>query len=166
MPQVHQASIGVERQLTQSLSVQTTYQMLRGRHQIRSININAPDEFGNRPDPTVGTVTQFESTGRADTDRVTFGGNYRFPQRRIFVNMNYTLGRVKNHADSETSLPANNLDPDAEWGYSRQDVRHRLQGTVNVPLVFGSARQREHQRTVGDAVHNHDRTGRQRRWHQ
>ena len=51
--------------------------------------------------------------------------------------MNYTLGRVKNHADSETSLPANNLDPDAEWGYSRQDVRHRLQGTVNVPLVLG-----------------------------
>ena len=137
MPQVHQASIGVERQLTQSLSVQTTYQMLRGRHRIRSININAPDEFGNRPDPTVGTVTQFESTGRADTDRVTFGGNYRFPQRRIFVNMNYTLGRVMNHTDSETSLPANNLDPDAEWGYSRQDVRHRLQGTVNVPLVFG-----------------------------
>ena len=137
MPQVHQASIGVERQLSQNFSVQTTYQMLRGRHQIRSININAPDEFGNRPDPTVGTVTQFESTGRADTDRLTFGGNYRFPQRRIFVNMNYTLGRIKNHADSETSLPANNLDPDAEWGYSRQDVRHRLQGTVNVPLVLG-----------------------------
>ena len=51
--------------------------------------------------------------------------------------MNYTLGRVKNHADSETSLPANNLDPDAEWGPSRQDVRHRLQGTVNVPLMLG-----------------------------
>jgi outer membrane receptor for ferrienterochelin and colicin len=137
MPQVHQASLGVERQVTQNFSVQTTYQMLRGRHQIRSININAPDEFGNRPDPSVGTVTQFESTGRSDTDRVTFGGNYRFPQRRIFVNMNYTLGRIKNHTDSETSLPANNLNPDAEWGYSRQDVRHRLQGTVNVPLLLG-----------------------------
>ena len=137
MPQVHQASLGVERQLGQNFSVQTTYQMLRGRRQIRSININAPDEFGNRPDPTVGTVTQFESTGRSETDRLTLGGNYRFPQRRIFVNMNYTLGRVRNHADSETSLPANSLDPDAEWGPSRQDVRHRLQGTVNVPLMLG-----------------------------
>src|SRR4030095_3778923 len=76
MPQVHQASIGVERQLTQNFSFQTTYQMLRGRHQIRSININAPDEFGNRPDPTVGTVTQFQSTGRAESDRLTLGGNY------------------------------------------------------------------------------------------
>jgi Carboxypeptidase regulatory-like domain len=137
LPQVHQVSLGVERQLAQNFSAQATYQMLRGHRQIRSININAPDEFGNRPDPSVGTVTQFESTGRSETDRITLGANYRFPQRRIFVNMNYTIGRVKNHADSETSLPANSLDPDAEWGSSRQDVRHRLQGTVNVPLMFG-----------------------------
>jgi Carboxypeptidase regulatory-like domain/TonB dependent receptor len=137
MPQVHQASLGVERQLAQNFSLQATYQMLRGRRQIRSININAPDAFGNRPDPSVGTVTQFESTARSETDRLTMGGNYRFPQRRIFFNINYTLGRIRNHADSETSLPANNLDPDAEWGPSRQDVRHRLQGMINVPLFLG-----------------------------
>jgi outer membrane receptor for ferrienterochelin and colicin len=137
MPQVHQASLGVERQIAQNFSVQATYQMLRGRRQIRSININAPDEFGNRPDPTIGTVTQFESTGKSETDRLTIGGNYRFPQRRIFFNINYTLGQIRNHTDSETSLPANNLDPDAEWGPSRQDVRHRLQGMINVPLLFG-----------------------------
>ncbi len=137
MPQVHQASLGVERQLGQNLSLQTTYQMLRGRSQIRSVNINAPDEFGVRPEPNVGTVTQFESTGKSESDRLTLTANYRVPQRRIFMNMNYTLGRVRNHADSETSLPANSLDPDAEWGPSRQDVRHRLQGMVNVPLVFG-----------------------------
>ena len=41
MPQVHQGSLGVERQLGQNFSVQATYQMLRGRQQIRSININA-----------------------------------------------------------------------------------------------------------------------------
>src|SRR6185503_9515473 len=49
MPMVHQASIGVERQVTQNLTVQATYQLLRGRNQLRSININAPDEFGVRP---------------------------------------------------------------------------------------------------------------------
>ena len=42
MPKVHQASIGIERQVTQNLSVQASYQMLRGRDQMRSININAP----------------------------------------------------------------------------------------------------------------------------
>jgi outer membrane receptor for ferrienterochelin and colicin len=137
MPKVHQASLGVERQLAQNFNVQATYQMLRGQNQIRSINVNAPDQSGNRPDATVGTVTQFESTGRSESDRLTLGGNYRFPERRIFFNVNYTLGRVKNHADSETSLPANSLDPDAEWGPSRQDVRHRFQGMINVPLLLG-----------------------------
>src|SRR4029450_13403534 len=132
-----QPSLGVERQIAQNFSMQATYQMLRGRRQIRSININAPDQFGNRPDPTVGTVTQFESTGRSQTDRLTLGGNYRLPRRRIFMNMNYTLGSVKNHTDSETALPADNLNPDAEWGPSRQDVRHRFQGQVNVPVMFG-----------------------------
>ena len=138
MPQVHQASIGVERQVT-----------------------SEPQRPGHLPDasrPPPDSLDQHQRAGRvrqpAGPDAsarsrsssprdgpipiaLTFGGNYRFPQRRIFVNMNYTLGRVKNHTDSETSLPANNLDPDAEWGYSRQDVRHRLQGTVNVPLVLG-----------------------------
>jgi hypothetical protein len=137
MPKVHQASIGVERQVTQNMSLQASYQMLRGRNQLRSININAPDEFGIRPDPTIGTVTQFDSTGRSSSDRLELRGTYRFPQRNIFMNVNYALAQVKNHADSATALPSNNLDPGAEWGPSRQDVRHRLQGMINVPLVFG-----------------------------
>jgi hypothetical protein len=137
MPKVHQAAIGIERQVTQNLSVQASYTMLRGRNQLRSININAPDEFGVRPDPTIGTVTQFDSTGRTQSDRLELRSVYRIPRRNIFMNVNYTLGQVKNHADSATALPANNLDPDAEWGPSRQDVRHRIQGMINVPLFYG-----------------------------
>jgi Carboxypeptidase regulatory-like domain len=138
MPKVHQASIGIERQVTQNLTVQATYQMLRGRNQMRSININAPDEFGVRHyDPLVGNVTEFNSTGKSLSDRLELRGVYRIPSRGIFMNLNYTLGQVKNHADSATLLPANNLDPDAEWGPSRQDVRHRLQGQVNVPIFYG-----------------------------
>jgi hypothetical protein len=82
-------------------------------------------------------VTQFESTGRSNIDGLTLGGNYRFPQRRICGDRKDTSGQVRNHAASETTLPANSLDPAAEWGPSRQDVRHRLQGTVNVPLMLG-----------------------------
>ena len=137
MPKVHQASLGIERQVTQNLSVQASYQMLRGRNLLRSININAPDEFGVRPDPDIGTVTQFDSTGRSQSDRLELRSTYRFPRRNIFMNVNYALAQVKNHADSATALPANNLDPDAEWGPSRQDVRHRVQGMVNVPLFYG-----------------------------
>ena len=146
MPKVHQASIGIERQVTQNLSMQASYQMLRGRNQMRSININAPvnvgfDLDGNpiwvRPDPTIGNITQFDSTGRSQSDRLELRGTYRFPQRNIFMNVNYALAQVKNHADNATTLPASNLDPDAEWGPSRQDIRHRIQGQVNVPIVYG-----------------------------
>jgi hypothetical protein len=146
LPKVHQASIGIERQVTQNLTVQASYQMLRGRNQLRSINANAPEIAGfdlngqpiwRRPNALVGNVAQFNSTGRSQSDRLEIRGTYRVPQRSIFMNVNYALGQVKNHADSATSLPANNLDPDAEWGPSRQDVRHRIQGMVNVPLFYG-----------------------------
>jgi hypothetical protein len=150
MPFVHQASIGIERQFTPNFSGQVSYQALRGRNQLRAININAPfavvagvDEDGSdlvtwvRPDPTVGNITQFESTGRSASDRLTFNASYRIPGKNLFMQGNYTLGSVKNYADSATTLPANNLDPNAEWGPSRQDVRHRVQMMINVPTVFG-----------------------------
>ena len=47
------------------------------------------------------------------------------------MNANYTLGSIKNHADNPLQLPANSLNPDAEWGRSSQDVRHRVNAMVN-----------------------------------
>jgi hypothetical protein len=137
MPFIHQASIGAERSITQNLQLQASYQLLRGRNMMRAVNANAPDAFGVRPEPAIGTVTQFESTGRSQSDRMAVGLNYRVPQQRIFMGTSYILGQVKNHADSATSLPANSLNPDAEWGPSFQDVRHRINWNVNVPFVYG-----------------------------
>ena len=138
MPYVHQASLGVERAITANLQAQLSYQMLRGRNQMRAINVNAPDASGVRPEPNIGTVTEFESTGKSASDRLTLNLNYRVPQKRIFMGGNYTLGQLKNHADSATSLPANSFNPDAEWGPSFQDVRHRVQAMVNVPFFIGT----------------------------
>jgi hypothetical protein len=138
MPYIHQASIGVERAITQNLQTQVSYQMLRGRRLMRSVNINAPGPDGVRPEPNIGTVTQFESTGRSQSDRLTVNMNYRVPNRRIFMGGNYTLGQVRNHADSATALPANSLDPNAEWGPSFQDVRHRLNAQANFPFFAGT----------------------------
>jgi hypothetical protein len=137
MPYVHQASIGIERQITPNLTAQVNYQALRGRNQLRAVNINAPDALGIRPDATIGNITEFESTGRSTSDRVTFNASYRIPSKQIFLQGNYTLGSVKNDTDSATALPADSLNPDAEWGPSRQDVRHRVQAMVNVPTVYG-----------------------------
>jgi len=138
LPYIHQASVGAERAITQNLQFQASYQMLRGRNLMRAINVNAPDADGVRPEPTVGVVTQFESTGRSQSDRLSVGLQYRVPRRRIFMGGNYTLGQLKNYADSATSLPANSLDPNAEWGPSRQDIRHRVNWNLNVPFVFAT----------------------------
>lgn len=136
MPYVHQASVSVERRLTDQWNVSASYQMLRGRNQLRARDINAPVD-GVRPDPTVGIITQIESTGRSQTDRLTLQSRVQLPQQRMFFNVSYTLGQSKSHANGPTALPADSLDPDADWGPTGQDVRHQLQAQGMVPLPYG-----------------------------
>jgi hypothetical protein len=140
MPYLHQASIGVERTLFETLRVMTTYMMMRGRDQFRAANLNAPVIGGLdpvRPDPSLGNVNQLESTGRTETDRWMVNVNYAIPERRFFMGANYQLARSNNHADNAFALPADNYDLEAEWGPSAQDVRHRFFGMVNVGLPRG-----------------------------
>ncbi|MDA1184126.1 MAG: TonB-dependent receptor [Acidobacteria bacterium] len=137
MPYVQQASIGVDQPIGPYLTLQTSYQWQRGYNQFRSRNINAPDEFGVRPDPSAGTITQMESTGRMASDRLRINANYRIPDRNIFFNVGYTLGQEKSHADNATSLPADSLNPDAEWGPSSRDIRHRVFSVMNYTFPWG-----------------------------
>jgi hypothetical protein len=140
MPRVHQASIGYDRQLTPNVMLQTSFQVLRGENLMRSRNINAPVN-GVRPNPAFGDITQFESSGRSASNRLTVGTRVRLPlsttQQPVMFNVNYTLGSEKNHADSATSLPSDSLNPDLDWGPSRQDVRHRVQFQTQTPFFFG-----------------------------
>lgn len=139
MPRVEQASISYDRQVTPNITLQTSYQMLRGSHLMRSRNINAPVD-GVRPNPLFGDITQFESTGESSGHRLTVGTRVRMQvangQPAMF-NVNYTYGHEKNHADGATSLPSDSLNPDVDWGPSRQDVRHRLQMQAQAPILFG-----------------------------
>jgi hypothetical protein len=108
-----------------------------GRNQLRSININAPDAFGMRPEPEAGTIAQIESTGRVSVHRLTVNGNYRFAATRTMLGMFYVLSSTKNHADTPLSLPADSRNPEAEWGPAAQDARHRLFTIFNFPLPKG-----------------------------
>jgi hypothetical protein len=133
MPYVHQASIGIERTFIETLRVQATYMMQRGRDQFRSVNINAPID-GVRPDLTLGNVTELQSTGRSVLDRLMVNVNYAIPQKRLFMGGNYQLSRARNYSDNPFSLPADNYDLEAEWGPSNRDVRHRFFAMVNFGL--------------------------------
>lgn len=138
MPRVHQASISYDRQLTSFMQVQTSYQMLRGRHTMRSININAPIA-GVRPNPAFGDITQFESSGRTESDRLSLSTQlrYRVNQQQMGMRFTYQLGQEKNFANGATSLPSDNLNPDVDWGPANNDIRHRFQIQGQAPLPLG-----------------------------
>ncbi len=131
MPYVHQASIGIERTVLQALRLQASYMLQRGVDQFRSSNINAPIG-GVYPDPLYGLVTELQSTGASDLDRLMININYANPQRRLFFGGNYQLSRILNYTDSDFSLPADNYDLAAEWGPSSRDARHRFFAMANI----------------------------------
>ena len=97
--------------------------------------MNAPVD-GIRPDPTLGNISELSSTGRRAQDRLSVAFNMRVPSRRIFTNVMYQFASNRNYADSALSLPADSTDPDADWGPSAQDIRHRLFVMANFPLPF------------------------------
>ncbi|MDH4062809.1 MAG: TonB-dependent receptor, partial [Acidobacteriota bacterium] len=135
-PIIQQASIGLERPLTDWVGLRLDYMWTRGSDALRSVNVNAPTD-GVRPDPSAGNISEIQSTGRLASDRLTVGINARNQRLRIFTNVRYQLQSVRNFADSATSLPSESTNPDLDWGPSAQDVRHRLFVMFNAPVVFG-----------------------------
>jgi hypothetical protein len=135
-PVIQQASIGLERPLTAWADLRTDYMWTRGSSSLRSVNVNAPTN-GVRPDPAVGNISEIQSTGKRASDRVTVALNARYAPRRILGMVMYQYANARNFADSATALPSNSLDPNADWGPSAQDVRHRIFFNFNTPLGNG-----------------------------
>jgi hypothetical protein len=135
-PTIHQASIGYERALGQWGNFRTDYMITRATDTLRSVNINAPVN-GIRPDPTAGNITQIESNGKRASDRISVGTMLRVPNRRIMGNVMYQYANTRSFADSPLALPSNSNDPDADWGPSSMDIRHRLFLMANTPLGYG-----------------------------
>ena len=53
------------------------------------------------------------------------------------MTVNYRLGSAWNETDDPFGLPADNRDPDADWGPARSDVRHRLSGYLSTRIWKG-----------------------------
>jgi hypothetical protein len=142
LPYVHQTSIGVQQQLATNLSLQVTYQKLVGRNQYRGIDINYGELVFDgvnfvrvRPDPTSNIVTEIQSTGRSESDRVTFQTRYQLPNSRGFFQFSYQLGKAKSDFSGATSLPSDSAHPELDWGPQGQDIRHQMQlgGSIRLP---------------------------------
>jgi hypothetical protein len=135
-PIIQQASIGVEKPLTPWMDFRSDYMWTRGHNTLRSINVNAPID-GVRSEPLFGNITQVQSTGKRAMDRLTVAVNARYIPRRIMGMVMYQLASARNFADSPAMLPSDSTNPDADWGPSAQDVRHRIFFNFNAPIGRG-----------------------------
>jgi hypothetical protein len=96
--------------------------------------VNAPID-GVRPDPSVGNVTQVESTARMRGQTFSAGFNFNIPSRRTFLFANYAYLKQENDADGAFGLPANNYDLAAEWGPAAGVPRHNFSAMFSTAVA-------------------------------
>jgi len=138
IPYIIQSSIGVETQPFKLFRLTTNYQYQRGVHLLHGRNLNAPVQGFGRPDPTVGNITNIESSAYQSSHRLMIGiGPARFTGSGLFWNVNYLVMKNTNEADSPFSLPSNNFNLRADRGPAANDMRHLISGFISKRLPMG-----------------------------
>ena len=141
IPYIIQSSLGVETNPFKLFRLTTNYQYQRGVHLLHGRNLNAPIPGIGRPDPTVGNITNIESSAYQSSHRLMVGigpGGIRVGGG-LFWNVNYLLMKNTNEADSPFSLPSNNFNLRADRGPSAADFRHLISGFISKRLPRGFA---------------------------
>jgi hypothetical protein len=137
IPYIIQSSIGVETNPFKLFRLTTNYQYQRGVHLLHGRNLNAPVPGLGRPDPSVGNITNIESSAYQSSHRLMVGiGPAKFVQG-LFWNINYLMLKNTNEADSPFSLPSNNFNLRADRGPAANDFRHLISGFVSKRLPMG-----------------------------
>ena len=136
MPSTWRVSVGLDQPLTSWARLRTTYARRTGHDLFRSRDVNAPVN-GLRPDLALGSITQVESTGRSLNQPLETRLSVTYQPRRLTGSVAYTLGETMDDYDGALNLPPDSSNLLAEWGPSRQDIRHRFQGSMNTNLWAG-----------------------------
>ena len=137
-PYTWQTAVSVERQLTKSATLSTTYLNSRGFDQFLTVNADAP--FPGTP--------CYPCTGTSNLYRYISEGNFR--QNQLIMNTNirigskvqlfgyYTLNYANSDASGVSSFPSNSYDIAADYGRASFDVRNRLflGGSIALPYLF------------------------------
>ena len=133
MPRRLMANIGISHQFAPRFGMNATYSRTRGENRFRGRNLNAPVN-GVRPDPTIGNITQVESTGELRGETFVVGANFQIPQRRLMLFTNYAWLKQESNADGAFGLPADPQNLSSEWGPVAGVARHNLSGMLTTPL--------------------------------
>jgi hypothetical protein len=133
-PYLIHGSISGEKRFGSNLMVSASYDFIRGVHQIRTRNVNAP--IPGTPFPFISPLTQFESAGSLFARALSLrfrGLGLRLPGVSVFVTGGYTLGS----SEDDNSVPANPYDLRAEWAPSSNFSRHHVWSGVNAAMPWG-----------------------------
>jgi carboxypeptidase family protein len=138
-PYLIQGNFAAERKLGKGENYLTVdFTTVRGVRLYRMRNINAPlPGTTTRPNPNLGNVDEFESTGTSRGNSLTVTLRTR-PRKNMSFLTQYVLSRAMDDTGGLFSLPANNYDLRPEWGRADYDRRHRFNflGTYNLPRGF------------------------------
>jgi hypothetical protein len=133
VPFTHRYSLELAQPIGKYFRFRGTLSRQIGDHLFRSRDVNAPID-GSRPDPSLRTVTQLESTARSLTDAFQTELSVSYPPRRLWGSVRYVIGTTMNETDGPFSLPPDSADVTGEWGPARGDARHRVSASVNTDL--------------------------------
>src|SRR5256714_691720 len=137
-PEVYLTGLQVERQLPRNFTATMGVYSLRILHVIRARDINAPlpPNFTTRPNPALGDIYQYESSGKFHQNQMFIGFNSRL-NPNFSLSGNYVLSKTTNDTDGQggSLFPVNSYDLTGEFGRGSFDIRHRftLFGTINSP---------------------------------
>jgi hypothetical protein len=137
-PSTEQATVGV-RQLWARLAITADVVWARGRHLLRSFDLNYPDldnPSRPRPDPTLQRVLVREAKGHSWYRGLQVGLQKRYSARHSY-SVSYTLSRSERDTEDWEFLAQDQRNYAAERGPSASDARHRLAASSNVELPMG-----------------------------
>jgi hypothetical protein len=119
-PRLYQASLGLERQLTQGSRITVAWVNGRGVHLLNVRDLDHSERL----------LT--ESAGLSRQNQVMANANVSYKKLTLMGNYALSYGR-----DDNEGLPADPNNLRAEWGPSSYgDIRHRVVMTATVPLLW------------------------------
>jgi hypothetical protein len=145
LPRSTRVSLGVD-QRVRTMQAGVTYSYTRGGALARGHNLNAPVD-GTRPQAEFGNIIEVVSDAGSRQhqlqNNITVNPGALFPlgksaprvnPKRVTLFLNYTLGTLRNNTDGAFSIaPLGELD--LEWAPANNDVRHRLNISLNNQIV-------------------------------
>lgn len=156
---LYQYSLGIQRRLGRSFSVEVDYQGSTGHKLGIFVDANQPQAIVRNPSQRgpvapneqvfpynrYGAISLGTSQGNSNYNGVVFTGKY-VGRKGYFFQTSYTLGKSMDYNSAffgslgENGSPANNLNLPLERGPSSFDVRHRFVGVYVLDIPIGPGR--------------------------